>query len=191
MTTPGITPNGAPATSRVPSSPAISQLQQLYWSVRRELWENRSIYLAPLAIAVVILIGFIVSPLGLRHVAAFPRPETLHLRQMIAGPYDMAAGLIMISAVIVSVFYCLEALYGERRDRSILFWKSLPVFDLTTVLAKASIPLLVLPFVAFAVTVVTQLTLLLLSSAVLLSYRDTVGPLWSLLSPFRMWWMLF
>ena len=50
-------------------------------------------------------------------------------------------------------FYCLDALHGERRDRSILFWKSLPVSDLTTVLAKASIPLLVLPLLAFALTV--------------------------------------
>ncbi len=63
-----------------------------------------------------------------------------------------------------SIFYCLDALYGERRDRSILFWKSLPVSDLTTVLAKASIPLVVLPLIVFAITVATQLIMLLLSS---------------------------
>ena len=48
-----------------------------------------------------------------------------------------------------AIFYCLDALYGERRDRSILFWKSLPVSDLTTVLAKASIPLVILPLLDF------------------------------------------
>ena len=62
----------------------------------------------------------------------------------------------MGTTFIVSVFYCLDALYGERRDRSILFWKSLPVSDLTTVLAKASIPFVVLPLLTFAITVVTQ-----------------------------------
>ena len=67
-----------------------------------------------------------------------------------------------------ALFYCLDALHGERRDRSILFWKSLPVSDLTTVLSKASIPLVVLPLVTFAITVVTQLIMLLLSTAVLL-----------------------
>ena len=51
----------------------------------------------------------------------------------------------MFTTFIVGVFYCLDALHGERRDRSILFWKSLPVSDLTTVLSKASIPLVVLP----------------------------------------------
>ena len=62
----------------------------------------------------------------------------------------------MGTTFIVGIFYCLDALYGERRDRSILFWKSLPVSDLTTVLSKASIPLVVLPLLAFAITVVTQ-----------------------------------
>ncbi len=55
----------------------------------------------------------------------------------------------MVTAFIVGIFYCLDALHGERRDRSILFWKSLPVSDLTTVLSKASIPLVVLPLLAF------------------------------------------
>ena len=62
-------------------------------------------------------------------------------QQTIEAPYDMAAGLLMLDLLIVGVFYCLDALHGERRDRSMLFWKSLPVSDLTTVLAKASIPL--------------------------------------------------
>ncbi len=68
---------------------------------------------------------------------------------MIEQPYTFAAGCIMATAFIVGVFYCLDALHGERRDRSILFWKSLPVSDLTTVLSKASIPLVVLPLLSF------------------------------------------
>ena len=82
--------------------------------------------------------------------------------------YDMAAGLMMLTGIVVSVFYCLDALHGERRDRSILFWKSLPVSDLTTVLAKASIPLVILPLLTFAITVAMQWIMLLLSSVVLL-----------------------
>ena len=74
----------------------------------------------------------------------------------------------MAAAFIVAIFYCLDALHGERRDRSILFWKSLPVSDLTTVLSKASIPLVVIPLLTFAITVVTQFIMLLLSTAVLL-----------------------
>jgi len=55
----------------------------------------------------------------------------------------------MAAAFLVSIFYSVDALYGERRDRSILFWKSMPVSDVTTVLAKASIPLFVLPMLSF------------------------------------------
>src|SRR5512137_2003668 len=80
----------------------------------------------------------------------------------------MAAGLLMLTGMIVGAFYSLDALYGERRDRSILFWKSLPVSDVTTVLSKVSIPLLVLPPLVFGITVVMQFIMLLISSAVLL-----------------------
>ncbi len=56
--------------------------------------------------------------------------------QHMRTPYEMSAALIMGLALIVGIFYSLDALYGERRDRSILFWKSMPVSDLTTVLSK-------------------------------------------------------
>jgi ABC-2 type transport system permease protein len=88
---------------------------------------------------------------------------------LIGRPYDTAAVILIVTAFIVAAFYCLDALHGERRDRSILFWKSLPVSDRTTVLAKATIPLVILPAILFAVIVVTQFVMLLLSSAVLLS----------------------
>ena len=75
---------------------------------------------------------------------------------------------MIAAAFVVGVFYCLDALHGERRDRSILFWKSLPVSDLTTVLSKASIPLVILPLITFAIVIATQLIMLLLSSAAML-----------------------
>jgi len=143
--------------------------QPMFWSIRRELWESRSLYIAPLAVAAVILIGFIVSMIGLpERRRAVLLLDLVHQRAAIEKPYDIAAVLIMATAFIVAVFYCLDALHGERRDRSILFWKSLPVSDLTTVLSKASIPLVVLPLVAFATTIVMQLIMLLMMNAVLL-----------------------
>src|SRR5437867_8784109 len=77
--------------------------------------------------------------------------------------------MLIFTAFIVGVFYCLDSLHGERRDRSILFWKSLPVSDLTTLLSKVTIPLAVLPLVTFAIVVVTQFIMLLISTAALLS----------------------
>ena len=90
----------------------------------------------------------------------------------------MAAVVILLVSLVVGVFYCLGALHGERRDRSILFWKSLPVSDLTAVLAKASIALIVLPVIAFAVILVTQLVMVLISTASLLAQGASLTPLW-------------
>jgi ABC-2 type transport system permease protein len=154
---------------------ATSITRPFYWSIRRELWENRSIYIAPLAVAVVCLFGFLIATMGF----ALSTPNLDQRRAALEGPYSFVTGLIMGTAFIVSVFYSLDALHGERRDRSILFWKSLPVSDLTTVLSKASIPLIVLPLLAFAIVVVTHLIMLLLSSLVLLGSGLSVASLWT------------
>ena len=139
-----------------------------FWSIRRELWESRQVYLAPLAVAGVVLAGMLIHTIGrpgkLRALAALD-PARLH--KAIVMPYDLAAALVMGTTAIVSIFYCLDALQGERRDRSILFWKSLPVSDLTTVLAKASIPIVFMQLASFAITAVMQLVMLLASTAVL------------------------
>ncbi len=169
--------------SPVAAPAVISASRRMYWSLRRELWEYRSIYIAPLAAATVFLFGFLISaihlPAKMRGLSAL---DPAQQREAIIVPYDMAAGLIMLTALIVGVFYTLDALHGERRDRSILFWKSLPVSDLTTVLSKASIPLLVLPVLAFIITITLQFIMLLLSSAVLLGSGLNVGAFWTQLS---------
>jgi ABC-2 type transport system permease protein len=183
-------------SNAVPESPldpqgiapaAMAATRPMYWSVRRELWENRSIYIAPLAVAAVILFGFLMStitlPSRMRAVLAL---DPAKQRAAIHMPYDIAAFLILLTSIIVGVFYCLEALHGERRDRSILFWKSLPVSDLTTVLSKASIPLVVLPLLIFPIIVTTQVIMLLLSTAVLLGSGVSPATLWTNLPLFKM-----
>jgi ABC-2 type transport system permease protein len=141
----------------------MSATRPFYWSVRRELWENRSIYIVPLAVSAVMLVGFLIASIG----RAMSLSDPAQRVAVLSEPNDFAALLIMGTTFVVGIFYCLDALHGERRDRSILFWKSLPVSDLTTVLSKASIPLVILPLLTFAITVVTQLIMILLGSAVL------------------------
>ncbi|HEX3581312.1 MAG TPA: ABC transporter permease [Thermoanaerobaculia bacterium] len=141
-----------------------------YWSIRREVWENRSVYIAPLIVAGVTLIGFALSMIRLaaRRRAIMVAAEAAR-RNGIAEPYDMVAILLLATAFIVGAFYCLDALYGERRDRSIFFWKSLPVSDATTVFAKAAMPLVILPSIVFVLSVVTQLIMFAYSSMILLA----------------------
>src|SRR5881409_55416 len=152
----------APGYSNTPTRP-------FYWSVWRELWENHSIYIAPSIVAAIIVFGSLVGSFhlpGRRQNALLLDPA--RRQAAIEIPYDIAAVMLIFTAFIIGVFYCLDALHGERRDRSILFWKSLPVFDLTTVLSKVSVPLVVLPLVSFAIIVVTQFIMLLISTAALL-----------------------
>jgi ABC-2 type transport system permease protein len=144
--------------------PPTTQTRPMYWSIRRELWENRSIYIAPLIIAGVVLIGFLIATIGRAMAIVDPAQKAA----VLAERNHFAAVLMIAAAFVVGVFYCLDALYGERRDRSILFWKSLPVSDLTTVLSKASIPLVILPLVTFVIVVVMQLIMVMLRSAALL-----------------------
>jgi ABC-2 type transport system permease protein len=170
-----------PFDSESTAPATMSATRPLYWSVRRELWENRSIYVAPLVVAAAALFGFSLSSIA----GIWEKPLRLNPAQP-QGPYDIAAGLMMLTGIVVSVFYCLDALHGERRDRSILFWKSLPVSDVTTVLAKASIPLVILPVLTFAISVAMQWLMLLVSSAVLLASGRSVTELWTNLSFLRM-----
>ncbi len=170
MTTPS---NALPELpfNKQPIAPApMSATRPLYWSVRRELWENRSIYIAPLIAGCLGFFGFIISAIGLpERRRAVLLLDLTQQRTRIEWPYDMVAMMLMFTSFIVGVFYCLDALHGERRDRSILFWKSLPVSDLTTVLSKLSIPLVLLPLLTFAVIVVTQILMWLWTAMLLLA----------------------
>lgn len=150
-----------------------------FWSVRRELWENKSIYIAPLIVAGVIILGALASAghLPERRRNAMLLDE-MHRRAAIELPYNIVAMVLIVTAFIVGFFYCLDALYGERRERSILFWKSLPVSDATTVLSKAVIPLAILPAVIFVIIPVTQFVMLLISSAVLVP-AGLAGTTWA------------
>ena len=178
------TPNIAipePALSSRESVPrTISPIQSFYWSVRREFWENRLIYIAPLAAAAIFLFSFVIHTIILRRRmhGVWPLDLVAHHNEL-SLPYELAAALIMGIALVVGVFYSLDALYGERRDRSILFWKSMPVSDLTTVLSKLAIPLVIIPLLSYAIAVVTQFIMLLLASAVLVGSGANIGALWT------------
>jgi ABC-2 type transport system permease protein len=182
-------------SNAVPDSPldpqavapaALAPTRPLYWSVRRELWENRSIYGAPLAVGAVYLVGFLISlywlPRSVRALVAGHRLATLNPAQQslvqLAMPYAHAGMLLTFVGFLVGIFYSLDALHSERRDRSILFWKSLPVSDLTTVLSKAIVPLVILPVLVLAVTIPLQIVMRLLSAAVLLTSGASAAIPW-------------
>ena len=148
-----------------------------YWSVRRELWEHRSVWLAPLAVAAFVIVASFVAATGhvqkAGNLSALP-PEKL--QQIVMMPLSIATSVVIVLAFIVAAFYCLDALNGERRDRSVLFWKSMPVSDATTVLSKAFVPLVITPALAFAIALVTQLLLFVPMAAFFKAVGADIGP---------------
>jgi ABC-2 type transport system permease protein len=179
-------PSALPESAGVAAPGYNAAPRPSYWSVRRELWENHSIYIAPLIVAMVVLFGFLVSTTGLpERRRAVLLLDPAKARAAIEMPYNVAAMMLIFTAFIVGVFYCLDALNGERRDRSILFWKSLPVSDLTTLLSKATIPLVVLPLVTFAIIVATQVVMLLWTSVLLIAHGMSPASTWTNFSLFQ------
>ena len=179
----------APFRTELAAYVPISPVQLFSWSILRELWDNHSLYIAPAIVGGLMLLGFFFGPFGIQNSTYVGSAR--HDRFSPEVPYAIASSIIMVTALLVSVFYTADALYAERRDRSILFWKSLPVSDLTTVLAKASVPMLLLPLITLAITVVTHLTMALASSVVLLHLGDPVAPFWSEIALPRQWlWLL-
>ena len=169
----------APAVSDAPAGAAV-RTRPYYWSVRREIWEHRAIYLGPLAVAAFAVLVHVLSI-----IAGGGAGHTVHEvhaddpTQPYTAVYDSLTGIIVTTGLLVGVLYSLGALYGERRDRSILFWKSLPVSDVTAVLAKAAIPLIVLPLVILAVVIAASLTTAALQIIVWSMKGFEPGALWA------------
>ena len=161
----------------------VRETRPLYWSVRRELWENRWVYLAPLSAAALVVVGHAISVAWLPHrLRAMASGDAMKVHETLTSHYEFASGLIMATVMVVGIFYSLEALYGERKDRSILFWKSLPVSDRTTVLAKAFIPIVGLQLFAFAVIAVTLSAMFVASSVAVAASGMSVAELWTQVS---------
>lgn len=127
--------------------------------VQREFWEHRTLWLTPLLVAGLILMGVAVQG------------EWHNLGRSIAPGAGAGAGnapppalfgvlnleaLFFVAAGLVAVAYLMDCLYAERRDRSILFWRSLPVSDRATVLAKFFVATIAVPVLFYLAAVGTS-----------------------------------
>jgi ABC-2 type transport system permease protein len=140
--------------------------------IKRELWEHRAIYVTPLVIALIVSLMAVtgqVSVSGFDHAVDIGILGATNLGD---SERSAAISVLMISLSstfvfamwILTIFYSLDALYAERKDRSILFWRSLPLTDFDTVLSKLLTALVVIPLITFAVIALTHLIVLLITS---------------------------
>jgi ABC-2 type transport system permease protein len=145
--------------------------------MRREVWEHRSLWIAPLTLAGVVLViamfggvhmggnqGFWfayhddgMTPAQRQHLIEQMSPPEDVRKGVIAGAFSMLTMVQLLVLGIVVFFYLLDTLLAERRDRSILFWKSLPLSDAEVVASKALTALVAAPLFVLAVSAVTHM----------------------------------
>ncbi len=160
----------------------MNHLPQL---LKREYWENRGgFFWAPVWTSIVFLFFTLVGmAFAMWHSSGKFNGEVhvgVPLKQLVEkiDPSDfdkvgfgidsgLASFWLVIQVVLFFVlfFYLLGALYDDRRDRSILFWKSLPISDSATVISKVLMAALGAPLFAWVATVAMNIAFLVLLSA--------------------------
>ena len=102
----------------------------------------------------------------------------------------MFGALPCIALFFVLFFYLLGTLYDDRRDRSVLFWKSLPVSDLATVASKALTAMFVAPLIALAVSTIAYVAFLVIVGTWLSLHGLNVLPAIAASHPIRTAWRM-
>ena len=125
--------------------------------IKRELWEHRSIFVTPIVIGSVVTLGTLTA---LVFVGEFQQELNLAIfgaqnvagdterKAVLTGLFIGSSWLFLLGLGVLTVFYALDSLYAERKDKSILFWRSLPVTDAETVISKLLTALVVIPAIA-------------------------------------------
>lgn len=161
-------------------------MKTFYWLLKREFWEHRGGFLwAPVITGGIYLLFFLIGlvwALGMaRHGFSMDGNEmgemfaqaaaghSQHVGEVLDGFIAFSVMLVLIVCGFVVLFYCLGALYDDRRDRSVLFWKSLPLSNASTVLSKVVSAGVIAPVIALVVgllTALVQLVILLIAMAI-------------------------
>ena len=170
-------------------------MKKMIWLIKRELWEHKDGFVIAPMIVALLLVGVMAawvfarvvlhSNMGLyiNNVEVSISINQLSATQLDAIRSSISGGFSFISFLLfglngfVVFFYCLGSLFDERKDRSILFWKSLPTSDTSTVLSKVLTATLVAPLITFAITTVTVIMLLVLGAIALGGSGQSVSPL--------------
>jgi len=165
--------------------------------IRRELWEHRSIFVTPLAIGLILSLGVLMgegmlatdtAEVNIGIAAASNIGDESHRSAMINGLLSVPSVIILIGMSILVIFYSLDSLYAERKDKSILFWRSLPVTDAETVISKALTGALVIPLVSFAAIIATQLISMILTSIwIMVEGGNAIHLIWAPASLASLW----
>ncbi len=167
-------------------------MNTMKWLIKREFWEHRGLFLWFPVIAVGLLIGLVLVSKTVETAICEPPQCTINIGPFMAGKdgpvatapsslqrlvrnfgrsdevaknYLTYATPLILTLYLTMVSYLASALYAERKDGSVLFWRSLPVGDSATVIAKTLTALVVAPLVTYTVAIVGGAILLVIHTA--------------------------
>jgi len=175
-------------------------MNRLMALVKREFWENKGAFrTTPLVFAGILLAAQVMFLITFNHfdnefqslkeLLHFIAQQDVALRSKVLYEINLSMSVLfsMILAFVV-FFYLLGSLYDDRKDRSILFWKSLPASDTLTISSKLLAAMIVAPFIFWVIYVLTHIVTMLLFSVVIMALGENP---WTLLlslgSPFKAW----
>ena len=162
------TPAVAAPAAAVPASQG-RMYGTLVTLVRREFWEHRGLWLAPAIVAAVLVVFALFAHGHVAHITVEVEDVgDWDLRQALAlSTYAQGVIWVVLSIVMAFVltFYFVDCLYAERKDRSIYFWKSLPVSDGLTVASKIVAGAVVVPFGVWLLAAVTHILVVAIFAA--------------------------
>ena len=163
-------------------------MKTMKWLIKREMWEHKGMLVwAPAVIAALVAVMALVaasfdknisingdgSPSQILSVTMEGKVRTQVVETMAQAYMASSAPVLLVLGVLV-FFYCLGALHDERRDRSLLFWKSLPVSDAMTVLSKVLLAAVVAPLITLGIGFVLSLLILFIGAFLLLTHGTNV-----------------
>lgn len=178
-------------------------MKRLLALIHREFWENKgALRTTPLIIGGIYIVFLLMSIFTTAHfdneLYTFREAVRLLAEQPAEfrathGQEVMLGSSVFFTIVLAFVvfFYLLGALYDDRKDRSILFWKSLPASDTLTVLSKLLVAMVVAPLIFWVVFILTQVVMAVIASLMVISVGENPWTLFlSVVNPLKAWFLL-
>lgn len=157
-------------------------MKTMKWLIKREMWENKGmLFWTPVVIACAVALLVLSSlflgkisglSIGGQNIGSITIEGAARTRiaETLAQAYVATGTPVLMVLSLLVFFYCLGALHDERRDRSLLFWKSLPVSDFTTVMSKLLLAVVVAPLITIGISIALGLLMLLATCLALLMH---------------------
>jgi ABC-2 type transport system permease protein len=178
-------------------------MKRLIALLRREYWENKGAFrTTPLVIGGLYIVFLLMSIFTTAHFDSELYTFREAVRVMGEQPAELR-GLVMYQGMLgssvfftvvmafVIFFYLLGSLYDDRKDRSILFWKSLPASDTLTLASKLLSAMVVIPTSFLLILIVTHIIMAIIGSLMIIGVDGNPWTLFlGLANPFKAWAMI-